>query len=1239
MKRKLAKGLKRIFALFVSALCLLTVSGLNDCICIANAENQSFSIPFTIEERNGVEVNEFFFRRGVAIEKGKIFSTENICLSHNGEPIISDAEVLQRYDDGSVHWLLISGVVDIAAYEKKILYITKLSNAATGTTFTENSQGISVKGRSIGFSVNNEGINSLTYNQKEQLVNGAIRIYATVDGKTSYMTADEFEVLKYTDAYVKIKVKGKLNEHISGEMYVTLAENTSKLQIDHRITVAEDVIIESTGLSLGVDTSAAEKGLVARDYLDLGKMQLATFDITRFNATAAEKNKNGYIVESDRVIYAPVINEEKFTYFDGMSRTAHLHIGFEENAENWAKTLALVPKVTVDCEQYVKAGEILTTNTGALVDTAIESFKEEWKCGFGNFNIGAMNGYNRETESSGGIGVSLPGEVEYNFGIAYMQTGDEEIFRKMYDASELRADTMVYRGKHEECYGVMRARNWSKYGQGLPFFQSHGYYSDEGGLYMTYLLSGDEYIYDSFKLCMEKTLADMYAREALGGTHTPEYWYWGDFLSEEGDAPFKAAFYESRGMIRARTLYLASRLFEDERYKQAAYDVIKWAELAQLKTGAYNQAMYHNGNYLYQSGQTQMPVKDYVMLMGFRGISQILDWEDNESARKLTLNVADYLCSQGEKFGPILKHPNSDKSVYETNEDGTRGASTETNIMAIDVLCTAYEKTGNEKYLTWILKFLDAYIASSVGGFGGGMTEQGYPGNRGWGSDNIRLTSLLRTSDNLNVIFKENRDVIIEKGYEHIYKIFSEDTVWIENAIVSKEVSFPYAIYNTYESNGKKIAYMFNQYVDVAKDDESWAQSLRILYNDNELWTNCTNIVNTHTSVTIENYLESRQYSVSEQIPVYVDEIQGSARIIVNEFKEEKIDLMLSGEFTASVSFIADEIPVSGKNGYTVNVYSSDGTHIVITPGGPISAENGIISVKVDGKGNRIEKIVPVFDENFESYSVGAFSSSNFSLTRGTSVVGNTLGKYLLLRDSDTSDGITSRLVRDFNGQPGEQFIITLDFMIPEGGTTDAEIFGVQWWDGKGWGAHLRIFGRDLYAGYADYSSRTEMVMEDLKEGKWYNAFVVVDCREEIPTYQFHIGKVSGSKQSFEYSREQARAIIRQTNRDQSTIVSRAISVTERAGANLYVDNIRLVSPKYLSVGFAIARAESIMKNEMQGIKIGQIPGTAFEILEAVILQVESEITGKELTEEEKQIYVQRINNAVDVFINSRIKN
>lgn len=946
---------KKYRNLITLAMCLtLLVSNLGS-VCIASEEQNvitaedELNISVNIKERNGVDVKDFFFRRGVALEKGKYYSANDICLTDNGDKITSSAEVLQKYDDGSLQWVLISGNIDLEANEEKELIITNMAppSRQTGIDVTGSGRNTvySVNGPILDLIIDRNGISSIKHNGVEKL-DSPINMYVTTDGTTYIMDIDGFKILKKTPSYIKIKASGNLCENIRGEMYITLVERAERIIIDHHITVKGSTDIESTGLKTGKITTEYEAGeVIDSDYITLADMSFASFDNTRFDGATNDKRKTGFVICDDTVCFAPIVNGRLFTYEDGVSRTAQLNIAFNNNADDMAKSLSLPPSAAIDCEQYVKAGEILTTSTGALVDSAIETFKEDWRKNIGSFYAGGIGTYNYKTKT-GSINSAMPGEIEYNFAMAYMQTGDEELFRKMYDMAILRSDVAIYRGSKQDCYGIMRARIMKSNTSGTSFNQSHGYYSDEAGLYMAYLLSGDEYIYESLKLCLEKNLTDLNAYTTVDDIHVPVSW----FLKEEGENPTRAGFFESRGLIRARTFYLASRLFENESYKEAVNELVKWAQKVQLPSGAFSQAVYHNGEYLYQGEQPQMPVKDYVMLMGFRGISQILDYEENADILDLTIKVADYLCSQGENFGNILMQPNSDKSVYEVNEDSTRSSRTETNIMAVDVLCTAFEKTGDKKYLEWILKFLDSYIASSVGGIGGGTREQGYGGTLGWSSDNPRVTSLLKTSDNLNIIFENYFDDIKQMEYEHLSVLFDDECKYLGEA-ENISVAYPAVISNVYENDGFNIIYVYNQFKENVAEDESWAQTVKMEFDDNSIYQGRENIVNSDGKVSVEQLLDKREHMVLMQRPMSIEIVEGNTKVNIDKYQVDKIELTFSGDVKAKLTVKSGAFLITDGEKYDAVLTKEQGAiKLQIKNGTAITAKNRELIIDVDSK-------------------------------------------------------------------------------------------------------------------------------------------------------------------------------------------------------------------------------------------------------------------------------------------------
>jgi len=295
-------------------------------------------------------------------------------------------------------------------------------------------------------------------------------------------------------------------------------------------------------------------------------------------------------------------------------------------------------------------------------------------------------------------------------------------------------------------------------------------------------------------------------------------------------------------------------------------------------------------------------------------------------------------------------HPNSDKDVYEVNEDNTRFSRTDTNVMAIDVLCTAFEKTSDDRYHEWLLKFLDSYIASSVGGIGGGSREQGYGTSFTWNYDILRITSLLNTSDNLNMLFQNYSDDIKEMGYEHLTVLFDEKCKYIGET-ENINVDYPSVLSNVYENDGLKIVYIYNLFKENASEGESWAQSIKVEFDENSLYQGRENTVNSDGDISVEQLLDKREHMVLMQRPLYIEIIEGNTKINIEKYEKEEIKLSLSGEVKAKLSIKNGIFPVSEEERYSANI-KTDGnkTTLIVKKGNKISPQNGEITIDINTK-------------------------------------------------------------------------------------------------------------------------------------------------------------------------------------------------------------------------------------------------------------------------------------------------
>lgn len=958
MKKRWRRALAFALTLLVLPAQLLGAAAQADTVIVTFAEtsqNGTLNIPITIKERSGAAAHGYFFRRGIAIEKGLLYSTEDICVVENGKILTSSAEITERHpEDGSISWLLVSAVVDLKPYELKQLRVVNGSAAAAAMTYTQNDSMMAVYSQNIDLVFGYRGIESIKYRGVEQLNGIPVNICVTTGGETYELGVTETTVLRHTNSYSKFRLKGKLRDDIDGEMFVTLAEGGTKFEVEYRVGVRVDnfIMIESIGLTVGAKYNGAKSGkIINADCLDLGNMQLMSYDYTRFCGATGNPENTGYIIGDSFVRFAPIVNIREFKFWDGVSRTAHLTFGFDNDMENWAKLLATPPNVKIDPEQYVKAGQILTSQTGALIDQTIASYKYGYTTTYGSFLVGGIPADTDLRLKKAARVDSMSGESGYNLGFAYMQTGDEELYRIVNEFAETWADVTVYTGQWPQIDGQARARSnlWGALGS-TGYFSSHGYYSDESSLYMGYVLSGNEYFYDIFKRGMKTTLDGMYQTDKAGPGPVV-YWYW---ASSDGrhEPPYQSEFSEVRGLIRCKTLYLAYRLFGDERFRTAAYQLVDWAEKYQQPEGFWYNAYFYDGTIWKHIDLATRSIQDYIMLYGFRGVNELLRWEDNETVKKVTLKFADFLCSEGKTYGSVLMHPTGDPAI-DGNGDHSRGSSTMTNQLALDVLCTAYEISAEERYLEWLLKFMEYLLCAESGGIGMHIAAQeGYMARPVF-PDSTRGTATLKTASHLNMLFMKNREKIKEMGYEHLLLLFGEGARRGED-VQQLDYEYPYVTHSVYEKGDEKTLYVANNYTVT----DEWEKDVRLVVKENRLWQDMKNVLQRPGSIMLEQHMKQYDYAVAKQRPISVGAVYGKAEAVITEYSKDRIAVDLSGDFEVELKFETGKFVIEDGGAYDIAAEPIvGGTRIVVTKGGVVIPHDGKLSVKVNSKGMQIETV------------------------------------------------------------------------------------------------------------------------------------------------------------------------------------------------------------------------------------------------------------------------------------------
>ena len=58
----------------------------------------------------------------IPVEKGKIYSKDNVCVMQDGRPVPTQAKVTSRYDDTSIRYLFVRFMADLPANKGTKVY-------------------------------------------------------------------------------------------------------------------------------------------------------------------------------------------------------------------------------------------------------------------------------------------------------------------------------------------------------------------------------------------------------------------------------------------------------------------------------------------------------------------------------------------------------------------------------------------------------------------------------------------------------------------------------------------------------------------------------------------------------------------------------------------------------------------------------------------------------------------------------------------------------------------------------------------------------------------------------------------------------------------------------------------------------------------------------------------------------------------------------------------------------------
>ena len=932
---------KTFFRQFIAVFIIFSL--ILPCHCRANSANETenLTVEIVAKEVNGVKVEGKLERRGIPLKQGQIYSPNDLVIEdESGNVLPFAAEALQYYNDGSIKWMLLSFNINLMPYEIKRCFVKNKKNTYSGNIEIEkiNNEYV-LKNNYVSVNIGYTGINGIKYKGTELLSDGGINLYAKIDDFEYRLKTESIQILKQNDLYAKVKMSGKLNDSVNGEVIVTLSDSSKTVDIEYRITSIATVTVSSLGMYVFNAFENSTETIDDSDYLYAKGLGFVSTDNSKYRGSVVKSENTGFVGCGSDLLIAPMIHNGSFTWYDGVSHTNHMYITVDKTAEALAKTLTNPNEIIIAPEQFVAAGIIESTVVPPTARKMISSMHYASEKLDGRFEAGSIP-YDIDVDSSNvGTFNTRNGEMEFYLGYGYMATGDSLLYNMIIESAESWADVEIYKGAISEIYGANRYRTADSYGA-ERFFTSHPYYGDLSGLYMAYILSGNEYLIDVFKIGVEHIYDNMHRYPSVGVNY-PRRWTW------SGEKVTKESVAESRNMIQARGLYYAYQLFGDEKYKEAAFDILKWGEKNQTDEGYWYQAYYDNGGGYTQGKQTQPAIKNYIYLYGLRGILELSEFEkENKSLNKVINKCADFLCSENEKFGPGLWHPFGDAKIYEVNEDNTRGKSPMTDIMAVDVLYCAYRNSGEQRYFKNLLSLLNQFMCAQTSG-GAAAHKIGAEGYILGISQTVgQNMTLFRHCANISKLIADNAETVKEAGYENLLIAFSEESRDYAKDYSCLNYSSPEITLNIYQNN--TAAALFGMNITGSKSGD-FKKDICVKIEDRGLWQGMKNILNSPHSVTLTAKTNQFDAFTAIKRPIYLKNTVNGIEADIIEYSKDKIVLRLYGNGIAEFEIADGEFKIGKNRAYSISQTGANGsTDIVITEGKEFSPDsNGVLSLNV----------------------------------------------------------------------------------------------------------------------------------------------------------------------------------------------------------------------------------------------------------------------------------------------------
>lgn len=792
-------------------------------------EVDNFTYDISVSERNGVDLKHHMVKRGIPLVEGQVMPDDNFVAvdSKTGEVFPVYTKALEKYEKGSVSWLLISFFVDLEPNEKRDFIIKRVDKTefdGEDIVINQADNSITVSNGILNITVDKGGLSNIVYKNSVSLLtgNGSNTFYSVKNGDRIQGIGKSVEVYENTPNYVTIKSVSEFNGGMSVEQLFTIYRNSNRIGNQQRFILTDGelsgyIFVDSIGQELlltddftsyynsGVDhlqlsegvTLSRESGVSAYSSDKNISVSMVSRDVNKFAGVAGNLGVvNGFVTDKNNktLTFSPLVyrtgSPAVYQWYDGIGRTFHSDILITEGKDmvDFDDEFISVdnpPYVHVDPQRFVDTGWIGSAETMSVMDRNHQAMIDTYKdVRLGRLDTGALT---YETAANGMIkGVAQkPAKIEYHSWHAQMCRDDADYYDIIADSCETYADINIYRGHNKQHWGSGRYRIY--FNDSMQFENWQCYYTSPDGMYLGYLMTGNEYLKDTIKLHYDYALAvSLIAKDMIA--NTPQKY--GKALVERGKyeeaKPIEDGFQilgetllyiendeinvintsATRFAVHARSAYFVYRLFEDKKYLGITKGYIDWLDYYQMENGRLASGYWFDGTpELFDNDPSRIQTSDYILLYGLRAVNDLYritspDDEmytvvDRNKMRNILIGLADWLIEDMTPAGEIWTMSDPDSADLE----GWRDAGGSISGYAAEILYTAYEETKDIKYLENFCKMQRAEkYALEPDGFPGEVHTESY--------------KLAQMGTFFIPFIRENEELIREIGYGDIVDIY-----------------------------------------------------------------------------------------------------------------------------------------------------------------------------------------------------------------------------------------------------------------------------------------------------------------------------------------------------------------------------------------------------------------------------------------------------------------------------------